>query len=462
MQFVKSLALFALLAIIFSCEKEEITDTTGTVFFAAGDLFEIENATIPLGITIGISNPAHRGGTIQISITGGVYGKDYETSGDASDFTLEVEPNSLSTTFSIKPVDDDIIEEDQVLGVAISSVGGSLELGDNTSFNFTILDNDVEPEPEPIAISFDAISTTTSEGSDAIIIPILTSEVLSEDVSVEVSVGSASTAKAGEDFTLNGEGADVITLVLPAGSDGTTLELAIIDDMEQEEEEVLVLDLGSPPEGFQIGENAQLTYNIQDNDQGPPPFFYLENFEGNDGSPDYLNAVLGYQNVLADQTIAAENIISLINSGGNFADENDINATSDNGLNMFYNSGQDAANYGQLDNLVITPLLEGTGMLQVNFDVSYAFKNQNNGEVIFYWSETYDGSGTWNESDWTMMGTETVANMDAEGYGNNAYKRETYTIETTAGFYIAVRVRQVIDGDFYRMRWRVDNIRVAN
>ena len=461
MQSVRSLALLALLSVLFSCEKEEITDVNGTVFFAADDLFEIENATIPLGITIGITNPAHQGGTIQVSITGGVYGEDYETSEGASDFTLEVEPNVLSSSFSIKPVDDDIIEDDKELMVAITGVSGSLQLGDKTGFKFTILDNDVEAEPEPIAIDFDATSTTVSEGSDVIIIPVVTSEMLSEETTVQVSVGSASTATAGDDFTLNGESGSTVTLTLPAGGNGTTLELAIVDDADQEEEEVLVLDLINAPEGFLIGTNSQLTYNIQDNDQGPPPFFYLENFEGNDGSPDYLNTVLGYQNVLADQTIDASNIMSLINSAGNFADENDINGASDNGLNMFYNSGQDAANFGQLDNLVITTLLDGQGSMQVNFDVSYAFKNQNNGELVFYWSQTYDGSGTWNESDWTVMGTETAATMDAEGYGNNIYKRETFMIEPTAGFYIAVRVRQVIDDTFYRMRWRVDNIRVA-
>ena len=98
--------------------------------------------------------------------------------------------------------------------------------------------------------------------------------------------------------------------------------------------------------------------------------------------------------------------------------------------------------------------------MDVSIDAAYAFKNQNSATVTFYWSQTYDGSGTFNESDWTAMGTETVANMDAEGFGNNAYKRQEFNIAPTANFYIAIRVNQNVDDTNYRLRWRFDNIQV--
>jgi hypothetical protein len=58
------------------------------------------------------------------------------------------------------------------------------------------------------------------------------------------------------------------------------------------------------------------------------------------------------------------------------------------------------------------------------------------------------------------MGTETAANMDSEGFGNNVFKRQVFNINPSANFYIAIRVSQTIDATNYRTRWRFDNLKV--
>lgn len=461
MQTVKYLLLAFILISFLSCEKDEEVDTTAQVTLNYDDLFEVENATIPLGFNIGIDNPRHAGGAIDVSVTGGTYGVDFETSGGSDQFSIEVDPGSLVARFTVQPVDDDLIDEESVvLTISLTGTTGSLMLGDQTSFTLTILNDD---RPTPPMVEIDAAPATILEDTGTITIPLIFTKPLEEDAVVEVVVNAASTAMPGSDFTINGEGSDVVTLSFIAGTQQGSFDLEIIDDEEEEEEEVIELELMNPTNGLELGANTRVSFNILDNDAGVEPFFYLETFEGFDPEDTtYLTDVIGYQVIKITQTENISNTLILINNPGSFADENDVNGTSDHGLNLFYNSQQDPANYGQLDNMAITPFLDAEGMMSIEIDVSYAFKNQNNGEVTFYVSDTYDGSGNFDEGEWTVIGNENVANMDGEGFGNNTYKRKTFEYEATGGFYIGMRVNQTIDESFYRTRWRFDNIRVSN
>ncbi len=461
---VKNYLLFFLAATFLSaCEKEEEVNETGKVYFATSDIREVENASIPLGINIGIDNAFHRGGTIELDITGGTYGTDFTTSGEASTFTLEVAPGALYAGFSIQPVDDEIIEDDKTLAITIRNTTGSLELGDITSFNFTIIDNDEYVEPDPVALDFGSPDAVIIEDAGVLNISVVAASPAFKAGTVEVRTSTAATANPANDFTLNGENQGTFLLSFPEGSTEASFEIAINDDKDMEEDEQIVLELANPSEGLTLGTTSTtLTLLVRDNDQGPPPFVYLENFETNDGTLDYLNVGLGYQNILTNQTIADAGIITLITSAGAFSDENNIDGVSDNGLNLFYNTGQSAANEGEIDNLVISPLMDGAGAMTFEVDMSYAFLNQNNGEVMFYWSQNYDGSGEFKESDWEILGTETAAKLNTAGFGNNIYSRKSFSFTADKPFYLAIRVQQTMDGKYYRTRWRFDNLRVFN
>lgn len=442
-----------------SCSSDEEANGIGQVSFKVDNLVEVENATIPLAINVNIDNPYHGGGTLNIGVSGGAYGTDFETSAGSSDFMIDVAPNVLLSTFSISPINDELIEDDLLLTVTITAASGNLQLGEQTSFTLTIIDD--EKPQEPVAIGFAEATNSVSEGEGTKIISIYFSEMLNTDAMVSVEIDAQTTATIGSDFAINGQTLGSVVIPLLAGSTEATFDLELIDDMDEEDLESIVFTLVNSSAVVQV-EEAQTTISIIDNDGGVAPIDYLETFESNDGTDTYLNDVLGFENILINQTVDAESTIGLITSATNFADPTDPTLTSDNGLNIFYNTDQDPSLNGELDNLVISPQMVGAGLVTLNIDVAYAFKNQNNASVTFYWTEIYDGSGTFDEGDWNVMDTETAAEMDAEGFGNNMYKREEFNINPTQPFYIAVRVQQTVDDDFYRTRWRFDNWKVSN
>lgn len=443
-----------------SCEKEA-AEGIGVVALTLDELREVEGATQALTVNIKITGSTHSGGEVGVSISGGSYGEDYETSTGASDFTLTVEPNALFANFSIQPIDDDQIEEDVVLNISLISVSGGLELGEKTSTIFTILDDDELIFP---TIEFeDAGNISISEADETINLGLLLSMVLTEDASIEIEVDGSSTATLGSDFTINGQGSGPVTVNLLTGTSMGNLEIRSLEDNEIEGDETIVLNLTNPSAGLLLGvTRRQITIDLTDNDSNSSTIDYLETFEAYDGTGAYLTDVLGWQSFIIDQTIDPNRKINLATNVEKFSDPVDITATSDNGLNYFYNSESDPALYGEIDNIVISPLLEGSGDLLVNIDLTYALKAQNAATVTFYYSETYDGSGTFDPVDWTEMGTETAAQMDSEGFGNNDFKREAFEINTSTSFYVALRLQQTVDETNYRTLWRFDNLRVVS
>ena len=571
------IAFFAITTLILSCDEDDNNlNGTGVVNLTYEELTEVENATIGLTINLDIDSYSHNGGTIEVTISGADYGTDYTTSTGSSTFSLEVEPRSLLSTFSIMPVDNDILDGTKTLTITLSGVTGSLELGENTQMIFRIIDNEQpivsvldfesnvmsvnenDASSTPINITFDLPTTdggtlSIVSSGDAVygadytidgqtsgdfdisvpagansasfnIQPIdnsifeadkaaiftlaavdggltfgavleTTITIVNDDlppnpiidfntsnpvsineaagtVTLNFDLSSATTsdatieltasgmAIAGQDFTLNGDSSNPFMFTVPSGSTSASVDLMITDDSDFEGDETLTLDITNAAGGLDLGVTLQYSTTIIDDDPDPSIFNYLETFEGFDGTDTYLNSVLGYQNALVTQTLPAIEIMKIITNAGSFSDPDNIAGTSDNGINIFYNTGGDPTAEGILDNVLITPVMQGSGSMDVSIDVAYAFKNQNNAEVTFYWSETYDGSGTFNEADWTAIDIETAADMDGEGFGNNIYKREQYTINPSTDFYLAIRVNQNIDTTNYRTRWRFDNIRV--
>jgi len=693
--------LFLALIIFTACEEDDDEPNgTATASFSIDNIVEVENATEGLSVNVGYDNAAHGGGTVSISVSGGTYGADYVTSGEAATFTLDVPASALLSTFSITPVDDDIIEDNVPLTVSISSVDGALSLGDVTSFTYTILDDDdplvamvsfesetqavaenategipvnivfnqastdggtisiagsgdavfetdytidgqtsenftldiaagatgasftitpvdntdfgedvtatftisevsggltlgadvvsnitiVNDEPAPVVavVSFETETQTVDENStDAIPVSIIfdqeptdggvitiagsgdaafgtdytidgqtaenftidvpagatgasfvlvavddadfgpdvtatftitevtgglslgddlvtnitftnddaapnpvidfdTANTLqfSEDVgmiTVNFTLSEALTAEAtveltatgtgtiGSDYTIDAATTSPYSFTIPVGATTGSVVLSITDDMDVEDDETIALEITSTTGGVDPGVNVQSqTFTITNNDSNTTALNYLETFEGNDGSDNtYLEDVLMYQSAMVNQTIANQRF-DLISNGGNFSDADDVTAPSDNGLNFFYNSQSDPANYGNLDTVIITTGLEGTGATDISFDTAYAFRSQNSATLTFYWSDTYDGSGNFDPASWTVLDTETASDMNDEGLGNNDYKRQAFTINPTATFYIAVRLEQTVDETSFRTRWRLDNFRAIS
>ncbi|MDB9720629.1 hypothetical protein OAE03_02030 [Winogradskyella sp.] len=560
------------LTFIVSCEEDDnALNVTGIVGFTLSELVEIENATSGLTVNVGINDYNHAGGTISVSITGADYGLAYETNEGSADFILDVAPQALVSTFSIIPVDDDLIEDDKVLTITLTSITGALEIGENSTLTFTIIDNDDplvaivgfenataqiqenDSNSTSIIIPFDQATTdggiiTISSSGDAIFgtdytvigqtlgdftinvpggatsasfdiqaidnsvfeadktvtfsisevsgglsagvttettITIINddlppnpvidfsaanalthnedagtitlnfdlSSITSSDATIELTTSGSADAS---DFNFNGSTINPYSFVIPSGSSTSSIDVSIVDDGDLETDKTITLTISSVTGGLDPGVNLQTqTITITDNDN--VAFDYVETFET---VADLDEA--GYEAfILPSQDLPDNKLFKFNFNATKYADVDDETQTSDTGLVVFYSNTQNGN--GQLDNVVISPQMQTSGNVNVSIDISYTQAPEfNNADVTFYYSETYDGSGTWNDSDWLVMGTETAASMNAEGFNTTEYKRKLMNISLTSSFYMAVRVTQTIDDVFFKTQWRLDNFKVNN
>ena len=559
---------------ILSCDQDDDNNTNGTgvVDFTLTDLVEVENATLPMTINIGIDNYNHAGGTIELAITGAEYGTDFTTSKESATFTLDVAAQSLVSSFSISPVDDDEIEQNKILTITITNVTGALQLGENSSMTFTIIDNDDplialvgfenstyqlqenSPNSSLINIPFDQASTNggtisivssgsavygtdytidgQASGSFEVTVPPgatsasfsvqpIDNTVFGADKEIEFSIddttgglaagvttqttvtiinddaspnpvidfGSTNTLTYNEDagtitlnftlsstttsdatielstsgtadasdFNFDGSTSNPYSFVIPSGAATGSVSINIVDDATQESDETIILSITTVSGGLAAGVNLQQqTVTITDNDSASA-FNYVETFET---ASDL--AGIGFESfLLAAQDLPSNKKFDYNMNAGKYADVDDVTQSSDSGLVVFYSNTQNGN--GIIDNVLITPQMAVSGDVDVSIDITYSQAPQfNNATITFYYSETYDGSGTWTPSDWTSMGTETAAGMNADGFGTNDYKRKIMSIAPNANFYIAVRVNQTIDDTFWKTQWRLDNFKVSN
>lgn len=559
----------AILIFIASCNDDENSaNGTGIASFSLSEISEIENANQALTLNVGIDNFNHSGGTLNIDITGATYGADYETSGGSASFALEVPANNLITSFSIIPVDNDVLDGNKTLTITISSATGNLEVGENNTMTYRIVDNEQpivsvlnfeanaiqinenDATATPVNITFDLPSTnggtvTIDASGDAVfgtdytvegqtaspfsitvdpgassasfnIMPVdnsdfaadksatftmtdaqegvslgttvsstvtivnddaspyklidfsttnpttisedggtLTlnfdiSEPTTQDATVELTVNTSSTATVGTDFTLNGNTASPYVITVLTGSSTASIDIPITDDAVIETDETITLEITDATGGLQVGVNTTMhTATITDNDA------YVETFET---ATDL--ASIGYNSfALTAQDLPSDKIFNLNTNAGKYADVNDVTQSSDSGLVIFYKNTLNGN--GQMDNVVISPMFYAEGSIETSIDL--VFNQQpavNNATITFYYSETYDGSGTWNDADWTAIDTETAQSMQDEGFPISTYKRNVMNLNINGSFYLAVRHTQTIDDTFWKTQWRLDNFKV--
>lgn len=560
--------LSLLLAFTISCEEDDETiDGTGTVEFTNTNLFEVENATAPLNVNIGIDTFNHNGGSINVSISGATYGTDYTTNLGSDEFSLSIEKQGLVGSFNIQPLDNSILEGTKTLTITITGVSGSLAVGESNTLTFSILDDEAPSigvvnfananttiqenattattinipfinessfggtitltasgdavfgtdytiagqtssdfvltvPAGATSASFDisAIDNTTFDNNKTVVYTIsevtgnlllgstlqntieinndeappfpllnfdMASATYNEDagtVNIAYTLSYATTASTdvelttsgtanNTDFNFSGSTANPYNFTIPTGTTTGNVSISIVDDTSIEQNETVIVNITNVTGGAIVGPNAQHTINITDNDF--VPFNYLETFE----TVADLDAANFSAEVLATQNLPDNKLFKYNNNAGKYADVNDVTQTSDTGLVVFYNITQDGP--GEIDNVVITPQMAYTGNSNFQVDIAYSqAPNFNNANVTFYYSQTYNPANPWNEADWTVIGSETAADMNNDGFGTNVYKRKSMNITSTGSFYISVRVKQTIDNTFSKTQWRLDNFRV--
>ncbi|MCB1176837.1 MAG: hypothetical protein KDK36_04570, partial [Leptospiraceae bacterium] len=237
-----------------------------------------------VNIPVSLSAVAGKSLSIDYAVTGGTAtggGNDYTLASGTLVFNEGV--TSLNIPMVIK--DDSITEENETIIISLANPTGGVVSGSNTTFTYTIIDND------PPSIEFTNSNSNGSENISSVNIPVNINSSYGTEVKVDYSVTGGS-ATAGTDFTLSSG-----TLTFSPGTTTQNINLSVTDDSLDEPDETVIITLTNPSNGT-IGTNSTFTYTILDNDNGPTVSFdnSISNASENSGTvniPVSLSGISG-------------------------------------------------------------------------------------------------------------------------------------------------------------------------
>lgn len=445
---------------IWSCtEKDEEQPVIGKVNFSKANLMEIESATLPLGINLQVDTYNHTGGKAHIEVVGGTYGQDYVLSTGSDSFDIDIQKGSQLATFTFTPLNDQIVENAIDISFVITNVTGGLALGTDKEFVLKLLDDDI---PTIGTVSF---SNTTFQVNENVTTDNVVSLAFNQPTTYggTITIAASGNAVYGTDYTVQGQTSGNFTITVPPLANTAQFIVNSVDDTVSDLNKNVTFTITGVTGGLQFQSPNATTFTFIDNEVVPIPINYVETFEGFTGSSTYLTNTLGYTVQTINQSANITTLMNANNAANGYADVTTVTGTSNNGINLFHNAGNPANNalLGDLDQVLISPNMTGNGNVTFSIDYNQAFTAQNNALVTFYWTTNYT-PGPFNPAQWTQLGTDTAANMVAEGIATSAYKRRTFAITPQNNFRVAVRVTQNINATNYRTRWRFDNIKITN
>ena len=203
------------------------------------DLNQID-ATNPTSVDYAIT-----GGTAQASPS-----PDYTfTAG-----TLVIPANQTNGTINFTILDDVLSEATETIIISLTNPVNA-NLGANSTHTYSITDNDAA-----VNVQFQSASTTIDEGGSVANIFLKLSATSGQNISVDYTVAGVTATGGGVDYALaNG------TLVINAGQQLGTINLALTDDGIEESAETLTITLSNPV-GATLGSQTAHTVTIVDND----------------------------------------------------------------------------------------------------------------------------------------------------------------------------------------------------
>lgn len=191
---------------------------------------------------------------VYYSITGGTAeaspAPDYVFTAD----TLTIPATQTSGTVDFTILDDVLSEATETIIVSLSSPINA-NLGTNVTHTYSITDNDAA-----VTVEFQDAATTIDEGGSIAELIVELSSTSGQDVAVDYAVTEISATGSGVDFAL----ADG-TLVIPAGSQLGSINVALTDDGIEESAETFSVTL-SGEVGATLGAEDTHTVTISDND----------------------------------------------------------------------------------------------------------------------------------------------------------------------------------------------------
>ncbi|MBV6646352.1 MAG: hypothetical protein KI790_12935, partial [Cyclobacteriaceae bacterium] len=230
-----------------------------------------------------------------------------------SDGTLNIAAGDTTASVSIVVLDDVAIEGNEDIEIDLSNPSPGLFIGNDTTFTYTIEDNDISTQ-----IDFSVTTSNIGEDAGSANVTVKLNQIDASDVNVDYTVTAGSASGSGEDYTLaNG------TATITAGNLSANIQLSIIDDATFENTETVEITLSNPVNAS-LGSNTVHTLSINDNDSAPDISFSTATANGSEGStpaniPVILSAVSGldatvdYEVVLANTSASSGSDYTLSN-----------------------------------------------------------------------------------------------------------------------------------------------------
>ncbi|MCB0395215.1 MAG: hypothetical protein KDD36_01095 [Flavobacteriales bacterium] len=213
-----------------------------------------DEAVSPVSVTVQINSvDAVNPTTVMYAVSGGtaVNGSDYVLATG----TATIPANEDSITFDIAITDDATYEDDETITVVLYSPSNCNLLSSNTTYTYTITDNDTKP-----TIEFAQLTSSNNEYTSPALLAVILSAPTGIDVTVDYSVTGGTASGSGVDFTL----ADG-TLTIAAGDTTGDISIDIIDDALVEAEETIEVTLSNPTNA-DPGTDLVTTLTINDDD----------------------------------------------------------------------------------------------------------------------------------------------------------------------------------------------------
>ncbi len=179
-------------------------------------------------------------------------GSDYVTAAG----TLNFAEGDTSKNFTVAILDDALVEGDETVNLVLSDPTGGALLGDPSSAELTILDDD---EPAQVQLSAQDYSVLEDAGSTTITVTRTGDDTTQVGVSYTTSGG---TATAGADYVTAAG-----TLVFAAGDNSESFTVTVFDDTVGEDDETINLVLSNPTGGATLGNPSSAVLTIVDDDE---------------------------------------------------------------------------------------------------------------------------------------------------------------------------------------------------
>jgi alpha-tubulin suppressor-like RCC1 family protein len=177
----------------------------------------------------------------------------------ASSEWIYIDPGQLSGSVTVTAEDDAIDEADETATIGFASLTGA-SAGAPASYTLTVTDDD-----DPPTVQFSVASLTRAEGSGSATLTVTKSHRSERAVTVPYAI--TGTAAGGTDYTIPAS-----PLVIPAGADSATIVVTISNDALDEDDETVILTIGSPTNAT-VGGIGALTLTIGDDDATPTVTF---------------------------------------------------------------------------------------------------------------------------------------------------------------------------------------------